>query len=184
MPTKVQQEIAFEMIDIFLQWLIELRLVFSHQNFESWYCWSHHFGWWYWAIGRTATSPSPLWRQGMSPFCLINFTDELLLVVVSEAKSSMYCVLFFHLYMPKWVWWSSHVNQMMTHNDKLFSFPAQPHPSYIQNVPYVFVPSKQALGRACGVSRPVISCSILTNDNPQLKSSINNVKLAIEKLLI
>ena len=28
-----------------------------------------------------------------------------------------------------------------------------------KNVPYVFVPSKQALGRACGVSRPVISCS-------------------------
>lgn len=27
-----------------------------------------------------------------------------------------------------------------------------------QNVPYVFVPSKAALGRACGVSRPVIAC--------------------------
>ena len=25
----------------------------------------------------------------------------------------------------------------------------------LQNVPYVFVPSKAALGRACGVSRPV-----------------------------
>lgn len=25
----------------------------------------------------------------------------------------------------------------------------------MQNVPYVFVPSKAALGRACGVSRPV-----------------------------
>ena len=25
----------------------------------------------------------------------------------------------------------------------------------LQNVPYVFVPSKAALGRACGVTRPV-----------------------------
>jgi ribosomal protein L7Ae-like RNA K-turn-binding protein len=29
-----------------------------------------------------------------------------------------------------------------------------------KNVPYVFVPSKQALGRACGVSRPVIAASV------------------------
>ena len=27
--------------------------------------------------------------------------------------------------------------------------------SVLQNVPYVFVPSKAALGRACGVARPV-----------------------------
>jgi hypothetical protein len=27
----------------------------------------------------------------------------------------------------------------------------------LQNVPYVFVPSKAALGRACGVTRPVCS---------------------------
>jgi U4/U6 small nuclear ribonucleoprotein SNU13 len=31
-----------------------------------------------------------------------------------------------------------------------------------KNVPYVFVPSKQALGRACGVSRPVIAASVST----------------------
>jgi U4/U6 small nuclear ribonucleoprotein SNU13 len=53
-----------------------------------------------------------------------------------------------------------------------------------KNVPYVFVPSKQALGRACGVSRPVISCSVTTNEGSQLKSQINNLKDAIEKLLI
>ena len=29
-----------------------------------------------------------------------------------------------------------------------------------KNVPCVFVRSKQALGRACGVSRPVIACSV------------------------
>merc|ERR1719267_461267 len=37
-----------------------------------------------------------------------------------------------------------------------------------KNVPYVFVPSKVALGRACGVSRPVVSCSILSNEASQL----------------
>lgn len=29
-----------------------------------------------------------------------------------------------------------------------------------KNVPYVYVPSKMALGRACGVARAVIACSI------------------------
>jgi ribosomal protein L7Ae-like RNA K-turn-binding protein len=53
-----------------------------------------------------------------------------------------------------------------------------------KNVPYVFVPSKAALGRACGVSRPVISCSVTTNEGSQLKSQIQALKLAIEKLLI
>jgi len=41
-----------------------------------------------------------------------------------------------------------------------------------QNVPYVFVPSKAALGRACGVSRPVIACSITTNEGSQLKNQV------------
>ncbi|GES77454.1 13 kDa ribonucleo protein-associated protein [Rhizophagus clarus] len=31
-----------------------------------------------------------------------------------------------------------------------------------KNVPYVFVPSKTALGRACGVSRAVIAASIIS----------------------
>ncbi|CEP03461.1 Ribosomal protein eL8/eL30/eS12/Gadd45 domain-containing protein [Plasmodiophora brassicae] len=53
-----------------------------------------------------------------------------------------------------------------------------------KNVPYVFVPSKHALGRACGVSRPVITCSILTNEGSQLKSQIDPLRDAIEKLLI
>lgn len=53
-----------------------------------------------------------------------------------------------------------------------------------KNVPYVFVKSKQALGRACGVSRPVISCSVITNEGSQLRGSIDNLKLSIEKLLI
>ncbi|KAL0645339.1 hypothetical protein Bca4012_043630 [Brassica carinata] len=53
-----------------------------------------------------------------------------------------------------------------------------------QNVPYVFVPSKQALGRACGVTRPVIACSVTSNEASQLKSQIQQLKDAIEKLLI
>merc|ERR1712046_265301 len=53
-----------------------------------------------------------------------------------------------------------------------------------KDVPYVFIPSKQALGRACGVSRSVISCSITTNEGSQLKSQINNLKDQIERLLI
>ncbi|KAI5416260.1 RNA binding protein snu13 [Lathyrus oleraceus] len=53
-----------------------------------------------------------------------------------------------------------------------------------KNVPYVFVTSKQALGRACGVTRPVIACSVTTNEGSQLKSQIQQLKDAIEKLLI
>ncbi len=53
-----------------------------------------------------------------------------------------------------------------------------------KNVPYVFVPSKIALGRACGVSRPVISCSITSNEASQLKAQIQKMKDSIEKLLI
>lgn len=53
-----------------------------------------------------------------------------------------------------------------------------------KNVPYVFVPSKVALGRACGVSRPVISCSVTTNEGSELKAQIISLKNQIEKLLI
>ena len=44
--------------------------------------------------------------------------------------------------------------------------------------------SKVALGRACGVSRPVIACSITTNEASQLKNTIDGMKLKIEQLLI
>lgn len=53
-----------------------------------------------------------------------------------------------------------------------------------KNVPYVFVPSKVALGRACGVSRPVISASVTSNDASQLKDQIIQMKDKIERLLI
>ena len=53
-----------------------------------------------------------------------------------------------------------------------------------KNVPYVFVPSKIALGRACGVSRPVVAASILTNESSQLNPQIQSIRGQIEKLLI
>ncbi|MCO5611420.1 hypothetical protein L7F22_065673 [Adiantum nelumboides] len=52
------------------------------------------------------------------------------------------------------------------------------------NVPYIFVTSKKALGQACGVSRPVIACSVMTIEGSQLKTQITQLKDAIETLLI
>jgi U4/U6 small nuclear ribonucleoprotein SNU13 len=51
-----------------------------------------------------------------------------------------------------------------------------------KNVPYVFVRSKQALGRACGVTRPVISASITLKEGSQLQAQIQTLKQNIEKL--
>ncbi|KAL4098260.1 hypothetical protein QTP88_022901 [Uroleucon formosanum] len=53
-----------------------------------------------------------------------------------------------------------------------------------KNVPYVFIRSKQALGRACGVSRPVIACSITTDEGSQLRPQIQQVQTEIERLLV
>jgi U4/U6 small nuclear ribonucleoprotein SNU13 len=53
-----------------------------------------------------------------------------------------------------------------------------------KNVPYVYVPSKTALGRACGVSRSVIAASITTNEASQLADPIKKLKVAVDSLLI
>ncbi|KAI0707637.1 NHP2/L7aE family protein [Earliella scabrosa] len=53
-----------------------------------------------------------------------------------------------------------------------------------KNVPYIFVASKAALGRACGVTRPVIAASITTNENKELSSQIQTIKLAVDKLMV
>ncbi|KAF2432798.1 ribonucleoprotein-associated protein [Tothia fuscella] len=53
-----------------------------------------------------------------------------------------------------------------------------------KNVPYVYVPSKSALGRATGVSRSVIACSITSNDASQLKDQIREMKNQVERLII
>ncbi|PVH96047.1 L30e-like protein [Periconia macrospinosa] len=53
-----------------------------------------------------------------------------------------------------------------------------------KNVGYVYVPSKMALGRACGVSRPVIAASITSNEASDLNSQIRALKDKIERLQI
>merc|ERR1711898_6124 len=53
-----------------------------------------------------------------------------------------------------------------------------------KNVSYVFVRSKQALGRACGVTRPVIAASVTVNEGSQLKPQIQTLRNEIERLLI
>jgi U4/U6 small nuclear ribonucleoprotein SNU13 len=53
-----------------------------------------------------------------------------------------------------------------------------------KNVPYVFVKSRQALGRACGVSRSVIACAILSNESSQLHPQVQAVREKIDRLLI
>ena len=53
-----------------------------------------------------------------------------------------------------------------------------------KNVPYVFLKSKAALGRACGVSRPVIACVINGDKSSPLKPQIDEAKDAVEQLLI
>eukprot|EP01129_Flabellula_baltica_P000090 TRINITY_DN1009_c0_g1_i2.p2 TRINITY_DN1009_c0_g1~~TRINITY_DN1009_c0_g1_i2.p2 ORF type:complete len:134 (-),score=43.93 TRINITY_DN1009_c0_g1_i2:58-459(-) len=53
-----------------------------------------------------------------------------------------------------------------------------------KNVPYVFVPSKVSLGRACGVSRPVIACSVTPRDNKEMKTKIEDIRDSIERIMI
>jgi len=53
-----------------------------------------------------------------------------------------------------------------------------------KNVPYVYVPSKTALGRACGVSRAVIATSISTNEASDLMNQIRSLKDKVERLMI
>ena len=53
-----------------------------------------------------------------------------------------------------------------------------------KNVPYVYVPSKMALGRTCGVSRSVISASITTNEASDLMNQIRALKDKVERLMI
>lgn len=52
------------------------------------------------------------------------------------------------------------------------------------SVPYVYVSSKTALGRACGVSRAVIAASIQTNESSDLMPQIRELKNRVERLMI
>ncbi|XP_074648383.1 NHP2-like protein 1 [Tubulanus polymorphus] len=53
-----------------------------------------------------------------------------------------------------------------------------------KNVPYVFIKSKTALGRACGVKRSVIACSVTIHEGSQLKPQIQEIQKSIENLFI
>jgi len=53
-----------------------------------------------------------------------------------------------------------------------------------KNVPYVFVESKAALGRACNVSRPVIAASITTSEHRELQSQLETIKRAIDQIMV
>ncbi|KAI0402543.1 ribonucleoprotein-associated protein [Xylaria palmicola] len=53
-----------------------------------------------------------------------------------------------------------------------------------KNVPYIYVPSKIALGRACNVSRSVIAASITTNEASELQNQIRALKDKVERLMI
>ncbi len=53
-----------------------------------------------------------------------------------------------------------------------------------KNTPYVFVPSKLQLGRACGVSRAVISACITTNETSDLAPQIRSLRDKVERLAI
>ena len=53
-----------------------------------------------------------------------------------------------------------------------------------KSVPYVFIKSKAALGRGCGVSRPVIATAITVMKGSPLQSEIDEAREAVEQLLI
>ncbi|KAK2960840.1 putative 13 kDa ribonucleoprotein-associated protein [Blattamonas nauphoetae] len=53
-----------------------------------------------------------------------------------------------------------------------------------KNISYVFVPSKNALGRSCGISRPVVACAVIGNDQSPLSKQITTLRDQIEKLLV
>eukprot|EP00916_Digyalum_oweni_P026876 GHVL01044129.1.p1 GENE.GHVL01044129.1~~GHVL01044129.1.p1 ORF type:complete len:130 (+),score=24.03 GHVL01044129.1:65-454(+) len=53
-----------------------------------------------------------------------------------------------------------------------------------KNVPYIFVRSKTQMGRACGVSRPVIACSVTAKEGSQMGEQILTLKEAIEQCLV
>jgi len=53
-----------------------------------------------------------------------------------------------------------------------------------KNVPYIFIESKAALGRACNISRPVIAASITTSEHRELQSQLETIKKEVDRLLL
>jgi len=52
-----------------------------------------------------------------------------------------------------------------------------------KSIPYVFVLSKKALGRACGRTKTVKACLVTSNEGSQLSSQLQQLKDDIVKLL-
>ena len=53
-----------------------------------------------------------------------------------------------------------------------------------KGIPYVYVPSKAQLGRACGVSRSVIAACINSNEMSELAGQIKALRDKVERLAI
>ncbi|KOC58830.1 NHP2-like protein 1, partial [Habropoda laboriosa] len=53
-----------------------------------------------------------------------------------------------------------------------------------KNVPYIFIKSRKALGRACGVTRPIVACAVTFKQDSQLQPRIQAVQQEIERLLV
>ena len=53
-----------------------------------------------------------------------------------------------------------------------------------KNIPYIFIRSKSALGKACGLSRPVIACSLVTGINFRLNDQIKKIRDKMESFLL
>ncbi|KAK8023775.1 hypothetical protein PG993_011841 [Apiospora rasikravindrae] len=53
-----------------------------------------------------------------------------------------------------------------------------------KNTPYVYVPSKIALGRACGVYRSVVAACVTANEGGDLAGHIKAMRDKIERLAI
>ena len=53
-----------------------------------------------------------------------------------------------------------------------------------KNVPYIYVSSRAALGRACGVSRSVVACSIVKKQGSRLEKPLEALKIEIEKAFV
>lgn len=52
-----------------------------------------------------------------------------------------------------------------------------------KNIPYIFVSNKQALGKACGLTRSVIACCISRGGDLTFNEQIRNINNKIEKFL-
>ena len=52
-----------------------------------------------------------------------------------------------------------------------------------KSIPYCFVPEAAGLGRACGIKRPIICCSILKGSSANVNSQIDLLKDKIELLM-